>query len=364
MELILHYGMHKTGSSSIQNTLYQGLYNEELAYIQFGGANSSLWITQGFNKRWPKKPAFALQKISRKEVKKRTAQSRDEIIKKISCIKAKKAVLSAEAIAHLAPEETSDLIETLMPFASSIRAIGYVRAPKSYAESVFQERIKRAPIGIKKPLGLIPYRSMIEGLDEALGRDNVEVCKFDRKALRDGCVVKDFCFRAGIEVPYGSIVSSNKGLSRPAVQLLYLLWKYYPNLKFPRISKIRAFFMKFSGLDVAAHIDREALEIAVERVSEFHGDKMRLHSDAYRRLVVVNQADLEWLDQRAGIVFDEDIYAYDETGIKDEGDLIRLAPSTVQLLLEKLEMDTSSVPRLMEDHKLLARHIHMLVHQF
>ncbi len=360
MELILHYGMHKTGSSSIQDTLYN-LDSSEFTYIHFGQPNPSLQVTQGFSEGWEKRPVFARQHLKKEDVESRTVRARKAVLKQFRSIKTDRAVFSAEAFAHLNRQELKEFINLVRPFTSEIRAIGYVRSPKSYTESVFQQKIKRSRIKLGEPLVNINYKRLIEGLDEALGKSNVEVYEFNRDTLQGGCVVRDFCYRSGIAVQDNKIVSSNESLSRPAVQLLYILWKYYPEFYRPHYSAIQILSAKLSGRNLANEVNRDLIVNAVEQLSQFSGMKMKLHSDAYRKIVSIGEGELEWMENRTGITFDEDIYAYDDIGIKDEEDMMQVDIGTIRSLLEKLGSELDSATHLIHNHKLLAKHISRFV---
>lgn len=360
MELILHFGMHKTGSSSLQDTLYS-LELPDVTFINFGRPNPSFQITQGFSKNFHKRPIFAREQLTAKDIEDRTSKSRDQLTKALRSVKTKRAILSAEAIANLDPTEIADFIMFVRPFTAKIRALGYVREAKSYAESVFQERIKHCALELNKFLVKIKYRQLIEGLDAVLGKDNVEVYKFDRRTLQRGCVVKDFCYRCDIDLQDDQIILSNESLSRSSVQLLYILWKYYPEFYRTQYTVVQKLSAKSTRRSLDSKINQSIIRNAVEKVSQFPGMKMKLHSDLYRKIVNIDEKELEWLEKRTGITFDEDIYAHDNIGIKDEKDMMRFEPDTVRLLLENLELKPNNACRLINNHKLLAKHILMLV---
>jgi hypothetical protein len=359
MELVLHYGMHKTGSSSIQDTLYE-LDSPDFTYINFGRPNPSLQITQGFSETWYKRPAFARLNLSAKDIEDKTARSRQAIIKQFRSIRSNRAIFSAEALAHLSLKELREFITLVKPFTSKIRAIGYVRSPKGYTESVFQQKLKNSRVQLDDLLVNISYKRLIGGLDELLGHSNVEVYKFDRSVLQGGCVVRDFCYRCGINIQDDDIISSNESLSKPAVQLLYMLWKYYPEFYRPHYSAIQTLFAKLLGRSLDASVNQSIIKNAVGQISQFSGMKMKLHSDAYRKIVNFDSSELDWLEKRTGITFNEDVYSDNAIGIKNEEDLMIVGSDTVRLLLEKLGMNPNKAPRLIQNHKLLAKHVHML----
>jgi hypothetical protein len=263
----------------------------------------------------------------------------------------------------LSEQELKMFIDLVQPFTSKIKAIGYVRAPKAYTESVFQQKLKTAPVQLGKPLIDISYKRLIGALDAVLGESNVEVYKYDRSALEGQCVVKDFCYHCGIDIQDKDVVSSNESLSQPAVQLLYMLWKYYPEFYRPRRSGIQTVLAKLLGRSLKSDVNQRIIANAVEHISQFPGMKMKLHSDAYLKMVNIDVGEHEWLEKRTGITFDEELHAHDNSGIRDEEDMMQIETETIRLLLEKLDMEPDGASRLGRNHRLLAEHIHMLANR-
>jgi hypothetical protein len=363
MELIIHFGTHKTGSTSIQRTLHRNLRTRDVTYLHFGRANSSIFIKQAFGASGNDRPTH-LEALTQAEIAAQTKRTREEIAHKIGSLSCTKAVLSAEVISQFKPHQINSLLDFLRPYASSIRAIGYVRSPKGYTESVIQQRVKRRPADhFERSRVDILYRRIIETFDQAIGKENVEVIQFDRRSLKNGCVVKDICARTGIAVRDEDIVNANESLTLPAFQLFYLLWKYQPDFYVPRIAGPRSLFKQLIGQLDSSEVRKKLLDKAFKEIASFPGTRIRLHSSAYQRIVNIDPEDSGWLEQRAGIIFDEDIHAHDDVGIKNENDILRVDQNTVRLLLEKLRLPESNAPKLMEDPRLLAEHVCRLVHR-
>jgi hypothetical protein len=339
--------------------LYRSLDSPDVTYIAFDLANASLWITQAFCKDWHQRAQFARKHLTREQVATQTAFAREAIANKLRAVKTGTAILSAESISRLKRDEICDLVDSVRSHAHEIRAIGYIRAPKSYAESVFQERLKHIPTSFTESMIRVKYKKLIQALDDALGQENVEIGKFDRATLTGGCVVKDFCRKVGISLRDEDISTSNESLSLPAVQLLYLLWKYHPKFYRPRAPRLHALLLRLVGRS-GGHVDHRIIAHLIEHLSQFPGPKMHFHADAYRKVVSVDEAELEWLRQRTGISFAEDIHAHDDIGIRDEGDLMTPDEQTVRRLLDKLTLNVEDAPYLMADPELLARHVRLL----
>jgi hypothetical protein len=362
MDLILHFGVHKTGSSSIQDTLY-ALDDDSFNYIHFGRPNPSLQIVKGYSANWHRRKKFARHNPTEKDIHRGTTKSQEALVKAIQSAPSKKTILSSEAIAHLKPDEIQKLISDIRPYTKSIRAIGYLRPLKSYAESVFQERLKRAPLSLDEFTVPVKYRQLIEGLDDTLGHENVSVYKFDRSEFEQGCVVRDFCQHVEIELKSDDVISSNMSLSLQAVKLIYLLWKYHPEFYRVYENRVAALLAKVFPSKIKPNVNRKMIVNAVEKLSHLKGEKMFFHSDACQKIIEVDQGELAWIQNRTGINLEENIHAHDQSGIRDEAQLLNIEEDSIVWLLKHLSQPTDNVERLKNAPKQLAELLYQFVRQ-
>ena len=125
-KLIIHTGMHKTGSSSIQDTLAAALNHPEYHYFSFDGRpNSSQAILQGFHYNNPGKQRM-----------------RESISSSLQSCKANIGIISAEGINRLVKKNLIELFAVLKKHADTIQVVSYVREPRGRIESSFQEVLK------------------------------------------------------------------------------------------------------------------------------------------------------------------------------------------------------------------------------
>lgn len=310
------YGMHKTGTFSIQNTFAQLPRTKDLQYLNFGTANSSLEIIKAFSRNYRNKPGVIVQQLNEQELQDRTKAAREKIYNELQNCSSNKVILSAEEIIQLSKDELAELIIVCKEKFSNIKAVGYVRSPKSYVESVFQQRLKRSSQTMLSPKVRVNYRFLLEKFDELLGQQNVEIWKFEPETFPRKCVVNDFCNRLGIEIAPSIVQRVNEGLSLPAVQLLYiyrLINKYYKTNKL------------------------------AQKLEKLAGDKFYLHSTAYQQLADVDEAGLAWLRDRAGINFTENELIRNSNSIKFENEMLSVAPARLEWLYnnigKKIEID-------------------------
>ncbi|MCP5093871.1 MAG: hypothetical protein GY949_23450 [Gammaproteobacteria bacterium] len=312
-KLILHFGMHKTGSSSIQESLAAHLNDPDFAYLNLGQPNGSHTIQQAFDPRIAK--AGSLPDAAFEGVR-RTAKRRIG-----SCLKALRAptgIISAETLVSLPGHGFKGFVGLLHKKTRNIRAVGYVRAPKAYAESAFQQRLKRGHVPLDPGSFRLRYHSKFEKFDRILGRENVNFWKFDPKMFHQGDVVLDFCARLGIAFDPEQVIRVNDGLSAPAVQLLYIYRLYQPQ-NAPDDLRI------------------------VEALSALEGAKLRFHSELMRDLVAIEPGELDGIEARIGANLDEDWAAHDAAAFRSETDFLALDPGTLDWLAAEAQQRVSAL---------------------
>src|SRR5690606_31421731 len=126
-----------------------------------------------------------------------------------------------EGVGLLDPAGLADLHAFASAHARDVRVVAYVRPPRSFMESAFQQRVKGGLAGFSLD-GLHPrYRNRLLPIEKAFGRPALRLLPYRRERLRDGDVVADFCAHIGLEAPPNAVSELNQALSRPAVALLY-----------------------------------------------------------------------------------------------------------------------------------------------
>ncbi|MFV0514702.1 MAG: hypothetical protein ACK5MY_13915 [Jhaorihella sp.] len=227
MKIIIHVGMPKTGSSSIQQT-FAGLQHPELEYVDWipSGNHSALFVLlfhdldklseyHGFKARGA---AFiqtlpALRADWHARVSQQLARTGDKTV-----------IFSAEAISRKDVEYARRRLRDFFAgWSDDISVIGYVRPPAGFAPSAFQQRLKGGMI--KNPCrgGVSPnYRRRFETFDRIFGRDAVNLREFSSDRLLGGDVVQDFAHQIGVgPLAEDQNLRANESLSLEAVALLY-----------------------------------------------------------------------------------------------------------------------------------------------
>ena len=209
---IIHIGMHKTGSSSLQATL-KGYYDSATHYANLGIANHSMPLVTlfkarpenyGIHKQWGRTP----QQIS--EMKTDFAAKLDETIAATQ----QRMILSGEGLsARLDPLEVAHLAEHLRKFFDRIQVIAYVRDFASFAPSSFQEKVKTGKDFFEVPPAR--YRKRFRGWVEAIAPEDITFVPYT------GATVDDFFERYSLDRSLSRSSTQNVSLSAPALALLF-----------------------------------------------------------------------------------------------------------------------------------------------
>ena len=205
--IILHAGMHKTGSTAIQEMFgTHGVAGVAVPGVAVSGgprANLSdivlLLFAEGplldkiHAARWPH--------LSRRAPLRARARSRDQLAAQIAAWladgTAPRFLVSAEDIS--APDFDHAAVARMAAFfdrfGAETHVHAYARAPASFMQSAFQQRVKQEKPGAVDldAAGLWPrYRARFEPLDDVFGPDRVHLRAFDPDAFTGGDVVADF----------------------------------------------------------------------------------------------------------------------------------------------------------------------------
>jgi hypothetical protein len=314
---ILHVGMHKTGSTSIQESL--GKFVSEKQSLRLAGL-------KGFNLSIP-----MIMMFSSTPAKNRNIRKRDLDIDKIERINLKNDklmrsmfaednstdyIISGEGICNIEKDGLVKLRKYLESFFSEIDVMAYVRTPKSFIESSLQQVIKGGSSNFNIHGKYPKYRSRFEKFYEVFGSEHVKLWKFDPGKFVDGCVVKDFCTKIGLDYSGIKVVRSNKSLSKEALAFIFSFRKSY-----------------------AHGIGRDAINSnarLIRRLSRLKNNKFRLSPDLIEPIIMNNKRDVEWIERKTGISLDED-YEESDTDVKNEKNLLGYAVRSIDSLIDVIK---------------------------
>lgn len=314
--IVMHFGLPKTGTTSIQVSLFRHLADPRFHYVKLGKANANYRIASGFRPD-PTLQVHVRRGTSVDELQHVGKEAVEGLEAQLVSAGDKTAILSSEAISGLRESELREFCHVLAKHRQPVTAVGYVRRPKEYMESVFQQRVKAGSKALQ-PSRLFPrFHARFEKFDAVLGRENVWIWLFDPALFPGHCVVQDFCSRLGIRFSPENVVRANEGLSYPALSLLFAYWKFGPGV----------------GVGLPS---LSANKLLVQRVKMVPGPKLRLHSSLVSPVIEAQRRNIAWMEERLGASLTEDLTADDEHAIRSEEDLLRFSPDALRWLAEEL----------------------------
>jgi hypothetical protein len=305
---ILHAGMYKTGTTSIQHNL-RGFADDRFVYADFGkNANHgrAIFGLLGFGTKGIPAPSAGRQREALARFRRCLAAARGRTL-----------VLSGEDLVLLPRDRLKRLRDILRETCDEITVAAAVREPAGLLASTFQERLKRLPRPRIRLLKYRGYRRDFEKFDEVFGRENVTLWKFDPVTYPGGCAVRDFCARLGIALPENRIARFNESLSREALGLLYIYRRAGGEL----------------GSMTMTGAQNLRLEAALRPIGRL---PMRFHPDAVRPVLEENRDDIGWMERRLDRPLLEPAGPDRPGDVRDESDLLTIDPRAVAELLERL----------------------------
>lgn len=235
--LLLHVGMPKTGTSSLQETFFFGLRDPRFHAIGFGLVNGSRAIqclvgdnpvaghvhpSQGID------PAAMINLAPRFQA---CWERQAALARKAGAT----PIVSAEDCWFLNKRELERLKALIEAEGFRPRVVVYLRPPLEWLASMFQEMLKSGHHTFVEELLIRPpgvgagggpwgcdYPGRLAVFEDVFGADRLTVRPFRRGALAEGCVVTDFCRCFGIAMPRRRIRRVNEGLSLDATRFLYV----------------------------------------------------------------------------------------------------------------------------------------------
>jgi hypothetical protein len=322
--------MPKTGSSSIQETLFWGLKDPRFHYFSAGEINGSNMIRAIVaNRLLPEFQSLDIAKV-RARYFKLLARCAKKTIRN-----GRNLILSGENGWSLNRGELGDLRSILNDFGFEVEVIVYLRPWKEFLESRYQQVIQSdstatetiwPPLVPKLGFAPIDYRGKIEQLDHVFGRSQVAVRKYDSKLFPDRCIVKDFCRQAGIDISGSQVIRTNDSLSLRAIRLLVA-------------------YRAFSGHMIKSDAFKDwSRYFLLQALRQLPGDRLRFHSRLILEILTPLQEQSSWLENRLGQPFQEDWTQYDDGRcIRSMEDLLCFDQESLEWLAEQAGVRTPTV---------------------
>ncbi len=216
-ELILHIGMHKTGTTSIQASLKQ-FDNGSVRYAQLCDVNHSIPLYTLFSSERHDYHIHHSRGHSDADIDQMVVDTRADLDKELA-LGRDRLIVSGEDISLIDPDGVKALAEYLDGKVERVRIIAYVRDPVGYASSALQQRLRGGGKALAVPNP--EYRMRFEKYIDCFGESAVEFVSFD-ECLREGAsIVQDFCGRVGIDPSEVEERRANESTTLECARMIY-----------------------------------------------------------------------------------------------------------------------------------------------
>jgi hypothetical protein len=307
MAVLIHAGMHKTGTTSIQNTL-EGFSDARVEYIKWNNPNHSPLFALMCHTHPENYHLFKKRGWTRDDLMKRRAKAAATIRDTISS-DSRTYVFSGEDISVAVPVHIENLRDVFADAQGGVQVLMYIRPPSSYLVSAFQTRLRVGGLDSFDLDKIWPrYRYRVEKFDQIFGRKNVILRPFHPNEFKGNNVVLDFADFLGIDIDPDKIVTSNETLSAEATALLYLQRKLGTGFGEPGPFAVKRNSLWFTKLD------------------SIGSRRFRFSDSLLNAVVQRNRADVDWIEERMGRQL-QDKKSAQGYEIETEQDLIDLAVS-------------------------------------
>ncbi len=281
---LIHIGMHKTGSTTIQKNLKSVRDAADWDYptMRPGKMNMNENLFAMFAASPEKYHIFRNAGYRPARAARLGARLRRNFEKRVRNMVQETMILSSESLSKMDPADVRRMGDFLHPLFDEIQIFGYVRPPAGFMASAFQERVKHG----KKVFGFEDcypkYRYRFEKFDEVFGRENVKLVKFQPASFVGNCALREMCAQTGILLPEGTVIEKvNESLSREACGILFAYRKFGP------------------GYGVGKYVIPENRAI-IRALSEMGGRKLVISRNLVDPVLEANRADVEWMEERLG----------------------------------------------------------------
>jgi hypothetical protein len=279
-QIFLHIGMHKTGTTSIQNSLHD-VDGNVIRTVRFKEKNHSIPIYTIFSEKRYDYPIWKVKGLSTEEIDNKKDEYLRILSQELSINSSSKLIISGEDMSILSEVEQEDLCRFLKSKDFSVKVIYITRDPVAWAVSMNQQRAKG---GAKKLSKINPeYRRRLQGFINGFGIENIYVYKYE-DLIKKG-LINSFSEIFGVKLEDKGHL--NESMSTEALTLQYI----FNNIEFSE---------KATNLSLIA---RNAVGEAIRNFFSVKNGFQKLKLEGFDLVDAAVEEDLIWLKEYFSITY-------------------------------------------------------------
>ena len=233
MKIIIHAGMNKTGSTSIQRTFAALAEKQErYTYAPADDFHHNYLFNLGFcdlEAALRQQPYFRVRGMSKAAMQAQGERERQRLADALGASARPLFLFSAESLRGQFLGAVPRFADFCRRFTGDIQVIAYVRRPVSYMQSAFEQRLRGVLECARFPLLFWPeYRLRFEALCEAFGAGRVKFKLYDRARLKGGDVALDFAEEIGVPLSPADVIAANEAIGLEATACVFAFKSLLP----------------------------------------------------------------------------------------------------------------------------------------
>lgn len=316
---IVHIGMPKTGSSTLQKVLFHGIDDSRVSYTHLKEFNQGCILYGMFMNNPENFHYFASRGWTPLQIKEFSDINKNLLVDGFLKYDTSIEVLSGEDLFHFSHEAIVKLKQFLDPYFKKIVVVGYVRPVKSFLESAFQQLVKYHELATMNHGQFYHPFKKFERYDKVFGPENVKLFKFDPSTFPEGDIVLDFCQKLNLKPSKSDVQIVHESISKEAVSILFT-YHFHANIKTNFGTKVR--------------IVQNRL---VELLRKIGTNKFRFSNQYMAKVLETFKDDYAWIQKRMNDSFDESLDSNDVGGISNEQELMEYSTSYIDDLVKLLD---------------------------
>jgi hypothetical protein len=319
---VLHIGQPKTGTTSIQSTLFWGLRDRRFRLLSLDSYFGNRLLLTAFHDRPHGQRGVFLRGITPGQFPRWAHRSRAYLDRTLAASRRDGVtpIISAECVWGFQESELMALRRFILDRGFEPRVVAYLRPPFDRVESAMQQFARIGIADLWPRCVLRPPQSLlsdVQRIDAVFGRRQVAVFPFDQRGFPDRCVVRHFCDFVGIDLDRVPILRENGSLSLDAFRFLHAFNGAHP----ARADRTSVF------------VRRVILERALR---DLPGRVLRLHESLQAPLLDRLTPELSALTDRLGGALPlTTVHRSPDAGLRDEAELFSYSPEALDWLARR-----------------------------